>query len=137
MKPVLFLLLVYITFAAGCREEIIPPNDPVTNENEIVQRRTSSSYTFIINAKNISFDVTDSPGLNSLNTRLTINVQNYKTGEADIRLFSAGEMLHSITITGNTTGKSKDIVGVNPYSVKIKCENFTGQLKVQLTRIEY
>lgn len=137
MKPVLFLFLVFVLFAAGCREEVIPPNDPVTNENEIVQRRTSSSYTFIINAKNISFDVTDAPGLNSLNTRLTVYVQNYKTGEADISLFSAGETLHSITLTGNTSGKSKDIIGVNPYSVKIKCANFTGQLKVQLTRIEY
>lgn len=138
MKPgIIFILALFFLFISGCREEIIPPDDPVTNENEIVQRRTTSSYTFIINAKNISFNITDSPGLNSLSTRLTIYVENYKSGEADISLISAGEILHETTVSGNITGRSKDIIGVNPYTVNIKCENFTGQLKVQLTRIEY
>jgi hypothetical protein len=138
MKPgILLTFLLFVFIIAGCREEVISPGDPVTNENEIVQRRTVSSYTFIINAKNISFDITDTSGLNSLSTRLTIYVENYKSGEADIGIFSAGKILHETTVSGNTNGSSTDIIGANPYIVKIKCENFTGQLKVQLTRIEY
>jgi hypothetical protein len=137
MAPVKFYILplLFIIAVSGCREDIIPPNDPVTNVNEIVQRRTSNSYTFLINAKNISFSVVDQPGLNSYKTRLSLSVAEYGSGEANITVLSTDLVLKESKLDNNVTGTYTDITGLNPDIIKIICRNFTGQLKVQLTRI--
>ena len=130
----LFLLLLAIV--AGCREEIISPDNPVSNVNEPVETRTNNSYTFIINADNISFNRIDHLDLSSMNTRVYFNLADYSSGSVEISLFNQNNsIVYKEKISGNLTGSYFELKGQQPVTIIITCADFSGKLKIQLTSL--
>jgi len=121
---------------AGCREEIVPPDNPATNINEPVQMRYRNSYTFLINAEKISFDLVDYPDLRTSTTSLYFTLSDYKSGTVSISILNKDDgLIFSEQYADNLPGFYYEIKGNLPAKIKIRCSDFSGKLKVQLTGI--
>ncbi len=126
-------LLLSIILLASCREEIIPPNNPAGNINEPVQSRTNTSYTFTINANNISRSVNNYLSLQSTTFRLYATVLDISSGSVQIYLLdSFNNTWYSRTLVTETKNSSEELSGINLRQIQIKMNNFTGKLRIQL-----
>ena len=138
MKKICYhLIYVFILFSlilfGSCREDIVPPNNPAGNINEPVQTRTNNSYTFVINANNISKSVSNYLSLYSTNMRLYTSVLDISSGSVQIFLLNSYNYAwYSRTIATEIQDNYVELTGNYPNQIQIKMNNFTGKLKVQL-----
>ncbi len=128
-----FFMFLFIVLVMSCREDIVPPNNPAGNINEPVQTHTNNSYTFIINADNISRSVINYLSLHTTTMRIYTSVLDISSGSVQIFLLdSFNNTWYSRTIASETQNSSEELSGNNPRQIQIKMNNFTGKLKVQL-----
>ncbi len=122
-----------LIFFASCREEIVSPNNPAGNVNEPVQYHSNTSYTFIINADDISKSVNNFPSFNTTNIRLYTSVLDITSGSVQVFLLdSYNHAWYSRTFASETKNSAIDFSGNFANLIQIKMSHFTGKLKVQL-----
>lgn len=126
-----FIMLFFIL--TSCREDIVQPQEFATNVNEPVESKYWNSYTFLLNAENLSIDVTNNPQISSLTTRITISIIDYSSGYIHISLLDP-DLVSRFNYLGNEEERhfSEVIEGFLPR-LGIRTFNFTGKVKVQLS----
>ena len=132
------LLLFILSFVfVSCREEIVPPNNIAVNINEPIQTRTGNSYIFSINADKITATITDNTLLDTFKSRIYSVLADYSSGYVELKVkTSRNNVLYSKVFDNDTRGTLENIEGSQPDIIVINFQNFTGKLKITLSRAE-
>lgn len=127
------LALVFIVIS--CRENVLLPEQYTTTINEPIQKNEQNSYSFTINAQNISIDVVNVAQFTSHTSRITISIQDYSSGNVSVRV-NDKEMNSRFSYFGNEDEDlyTESLIGYVPGSISISTVNFTGILSIRLNR---
>lgn len=132
MKSAIHIFLFSVLFIS-CRQDVIPPDNPAGNINEPVYSRTNFSYTFTINASNITRTVTNSTFLDTFRSRIQVVVVDYSSGSVEVVVEDDDVRLYSAVLNQNTNGMLEEINGFRPETITINFIDFTGKFRVTLT----
>ena len=138
MKQIFIYIYFFVTVILlfiSCREDIIAPDNFATNVNEPILINESNSYSFVINAQNISIDVVNNTNFNANTSRVSITIVEYSSGSVRIRIIEE-QTKSRFTYFGNDEEDffSESLNGYVPASVAIKTVDFSGKLKIELNR---
>lgn len=134
-KFILFFILFIAFLLISCREEINSPDKFARNVNEPLEANNFNSYTFLIDADKISIDYDKKPDFTSFNTRILITISDYSSGTIRINVKdSQSENRFSYFGNNNEDFYTELLNGFIPYSIELATTNFTGKLKIQLSR---
>lgn len=134
MKKFILLFIILIT-SFSCREEIIEPDNLVGNINVPVQLRERNSYTFLLNARSLTMNMSVPIYFSSSKTRFNIQLIDYESGYANIsvqdlsnrerfRYFAAEEVSYYTEL----------LDGYVPTTISIYTDNFSGKIKVEFRK---
>jgi hypothetical protein len=129
------LITILLLLFVSCRENIIAPDNFAGNINEPILISEPNSYTFFINAENITIDVVNNSLFSSTTSRITISIVNYSSGSVSVQVIDP-QSISRFNYFGNDDESSytEALNGFVPQSVGIKTVGFSGKLKVQLTK---
>jgi hypothetical protein len=132
--------LIVLTIAAfifnSCREEIISPKNNSGNLNEPFKSSYRNSYTFILNADNISQTVVDFPSITYSNSRVFVSLLDHAAGSVEVVILTKSrQVLYRNKLVEDNNGSYGVVEGVKPEIIEIYLNEFTGKLKFQLTGV--
>lgn len=129
------LITILLLLFVSCRENIITPDNFASNINEPILISEPNSYTFFINAENITIDVINNALFSSTMSRITISIVNYSSGSVNVRVIDPQSISRFNYFGSNDESLFTEALnGYVPQYVGIKTINFSGKLKVQLTK---
>lgn len=130
-----FFFVIVIFLSSSCRENIIAPDSFATNVNEPILVNESNSYSFVINAQNISIDVLNKTNFSAHTSRVSITIVDYSSGYVRIRIIDE-QTNNRFSYFGNDDEESytESLNGYVPASVGIRAVDFSGKLKIELNR---
>ncbi len=129
------LITILLLLFVSCREDIITPDNFASNINEPILISEPNSYTFFINAENITIDVVNNASFSSTMSRITISIVDYSSGSVNVRVIDP-QSISRFNYFGSDDESlfTEALNGYVPQSVGIKTFGFSGKLKVQLTK---
>lgn len=128
---ILFLLILFIS----CREDIIHPDEFAGNVNEPVQINSRNSYTFIINAKNLSISNSALASFNTSLARISVTLIDYESGYVNITVKDLNDIERFRYFVEDDVSLFTEVIdGHLPNTIDIRMQEFSGKLKVQLSR---
>lgn len=127
--PFIVILLI------SCREEIVEPNNLVGKINEPVQIRENNSYMFLLNAENLTMNMSVSLYFNSSRTRFNVKLIGYESGYTNVvvqdyrdvekfRYFIAREVSYHTEL----------LDGYVPTTINIRTNEFTGKIQIEFRK---
>ena len=138
-NPKYYLLIVFFLaffILTSCREEIISPRNNSGNVNEPYKSSLRNSYTFILNAENVSQIVVDYPNISYLNSRVFISVLDHASGSVEVVVLTKSRsVLYRTKLVEDNNGSFGEVQGIKPEVVEIYLNGFSGKLKFQLTGV--
>lgn len=139
MKTNSFIMFAAIAFfsvaLSSCREGIIDPQNSVGNLNEPVIFKSASAYTFLIDAKNVTFTKIDQTYLDITKTDIGITVSDYSGGTVYINVIGDNlSTLYNNQISNDINGKQASIENHIADKLHVEFYNFSGKLKIQMTK---
>jgi len=131
---IIFFFTVTLQFTS-CRENIIAPDNFATSVNEPILINEINSYTFVINAKNISIDVTNDTNFNSFASKISITIIDYSSGSVEVRVIDK-QLNDRFSYFGNDDEFffNELLRGYIPEAIGIKAVDFSGKLRIQLNK---
>lgn len=137
MKTVSLILLVIGLLCAvllsSCREDVVAPGNPAGNVNQPIRLKSNSSYTFIINAENISTSLLDYSGITSRHSKLFLALDDYKQGRVSFNITEySSQLVYQKQLSENLDQMTISLEGNTPDIINIRFFGFTGKLKIQL-----
>jgi hypothetical protein len=134
MKRKLFFILMML-FLTSCREEIIPPNNPSGNINQPVKEVTLNSYTLVLNAGNITYNLYDYVRFDNSRAQVYLSILDYSSGTVDVSLLGKSKkVIFSKMIDTGINGEIARLNNEVPDAVIMNFKNFTGKFKVTISR---
>ena len=127
---------IFVLFAiVSCREDIIPPGNFVGNINEPVQIKDNNTYTFLINAKDLTLNVKNKPLFTSATSKITINIFDYRKGYITIRVDDRFDN-ERFNYFGNRNIDffTESFLGWVSDTISISAVNFSAKIKIELRR---
>src|SRR3989304_5987016 len=132
---VIIFILAAIVFYS-CREEVISPKNNSGNVNEPYRSSFRNSYTFILNAENLSQNVIDYPSISYSNSRIFVSVLDHTAGSVEVIILTKSrQVLYRNKFVEDNNGSYGIVEGIKPEIIEIYLNGFTGKLKFQLTGI--
>lgn len=127
--------LITAVVIPSCREGIINPGNPAGNLNEPLVSKSGNVYTFQIDAEKVSFLKTDNTLLNITETDVYVTVIDYQGGSVQIKVIGESkQVLYQALVTSDMSGKQASIINHLPESVSLLFQNFSGRLKIELSK---
>jgi hypothetical protein len=138
MKRIFIYIYFFVTVILlfiSCREDIIEPDNFATNVNQPILINESNSYSFVINAQNISIDVINNTNFSANTSRVSITIVDYSSGYVSVRIID-NQTNNRFSYFGNDDEDffTESLNGYVPASVRIKAVDFSGKLKIELNR---
>lgn len=134
LKRIVFILSV-TTLMISCREEIIEPGNLIGKINEPVQLRENNSYMFLLNAENLTMDMSVPLYLNSIRTRFSIKLIGYESGYTSVAVQDNQDMeKFSYFINREISYYTELLDGYVPATIKIRTNEFTGQIQIEFRK---
>ncbi|NNG27479.1 MAG: hypothetical protein HKM87_08130 [Ignavibacteriaceae bacterium] len=128
---ILFLLMLVVS----CREDILHPDDFVGNVNEPVQLNSRNSYTFIINAKNLSMNISALASFNTTLARISVTLVDYESGYVNVTVKDLDEVERFRYFANEDVSLFTEVInGYLPNSIEIRMQELSGKLRIQLSR---
>jgi hypothetical protein len=128
-------LLIILVIALSCREEVIEPDNFVENVNEPVQINERNSYIFLLNARELSMDLSVPAYFNSYRARFNVTLIDYETGYISIAVEDGNNKERfRYFLTENVSYHSDILDGYVLNTIKIRTENFSGKIKVEFRK---
>ena len=132
----LIVLIITAFIFNSCREEIISPKNNSGNLNEPYKSSYRNSYTFILNADNISQTVVDFPSITYSNSRIFVSVLDHTGGSVEVVILTkTRQVLYRNRLAEDNNGSYGVVEGIKPEIIEIYLNSFTGKLKFQLTGV--
>ena len=127
--PCLLILVI------SCREDIIHPGEFAGNVNEPVQINSRNSYTFIINAKDLSMSVSTLASFNTTLTRISVTLIDYESGYVNVSVKDLNDVERFHYFADENVSLFTEVIGgYLPNSIDIRMQELSGKLRVQLSR---
>ncbi len=129
------LALVFFTslLFSSCRDEIISPDNPVGNINQPVQIKSSSLYTFLLSANNLSTTIIDYPELSGTRPTLNVSLNDFNQGQLSLSIYeNPGRLVYQTVLTKKIKPFSAILESVHADKIEFNFISFTGDLKIQL-----
>ena len=134
MKKFILLLIILIT-SFSCREEIIEPDNLVGNINEPVQLRERNSYTFLLNARSLTMNMSVPIYFSSSKTRFNVRLIDYESGYANISVLDLSKIERfRYYIAEEVSYHTELLDGYVPTSISIYMDNFSGKIKIEFRK---
>jgi len=128
----MFFLLILLV---SCREDILHPDDFSGNVNEPVQINSRNSYTFIINAKDLSMSITALASFSTTFARISVTLVDYESGYVNVTVKDLDEIERFRYYANEEVSLFTEVInGYLPNSIDIQMQELSGKLKVQLSR---
>jgi hypothetical protein len=131
----IYFFAAFVLLSISCREDIIPPDTYATNINEPILINESNSFSFVLNAQNISIDVVNNTRFSANTSRVSITIVDYSSGYVSVRVIDR-QTNNRFSYFGNDDENffTESLNGYVPASVGIKAVDFSGKLKIELHR---
>jgi len=128
----IFFLLIFVI---SCREDIIHPDEFAGNVNEPVQLNSRNSYTFIINAKNLSMNISALTSFNTTLARISVTLIDYEAGYVNISVKDLNSFERFRYFADEDVSLFTEVInGYLPNTIDIRMQELSGKLRVQLSR---
>ncbi len=128
------LIIICITFIS-CREEILEPNNPAGNINQPFQENKLNYFNIVMTASNLTYEFEVDLNFNSSDSRIFISVVDRQKGNVTVNVLSENKnLIYVASIETEIPYLIDRIRGNVPNKVKISCNDFSGKLRVQLSR---
>jgi hypothetical protein len=135
MKRILSPLVFIIITLTSCREEIIPPNNPTGNMNQPVKEVTLNSYSFLINAGDITYNLYDYVRFENSRAQVYLSIFDYNSGSVEISLIGKSKrVIYSKKVESDLNGEYFRITNEIPDAVIINFKDFTGKFKLTVSQ---
>ena len=130
-----FSVLLFLTlFIFSCREEIVDPGNFAGNINEPIHVNNSNSFTFLINARQFSMNLSVPATLNSSASRISITLNDHESGTVSISIRdSENRERYNHSLAEDVSYFTDLMDGFVPDRVQIRTDSFSGKLRIQLT----
>ena len=133
MKRIIFILSLF-TLLFACREDIIHPDEIAGNVNEPVQVNSRNSYTLIINAKNLSINISALASFNTTLARISVTLIDHESGYVNVSVKDLNDIERFRYFVNNEVNLYTEVIdGYLPNTIDIQLQELTGKLKVQLS----
>jgi len=134
-RLILNILLFSITMIfISCREEIIQPDNISGNINQPTQIKEFNFYTFIINADNANFTITEPTNFTFDIVNLLITNLDYAKGVVKLNILNDnGDSYFEYFVNEEIASRIISVQGFIPSLIEIQLIDFTGKFKVQLS----
>lgn len=131
----IFFFFSVLLLCISCREEIITPDNYATNVNEPILINESNSFSFVINAQNISIDVVNNTHFSASSSRVSITIVDYSSGYVSVGIIDK-QTINRFNYFGNEDERlfTEALHGYVPGSVRIRAVDFSGKLKIELNK---
>ena len=128
----IFFLLILVV---SCREDIIHPDEFAGNINEPVQINSRNSYTFIINAKDLTMSISALALFNATLARISVTLIDHESGYVNVSVKDLNDVERFRYFADDDVSLFTEVIdGYLPNTIDIRMQEFSGKLKVQLSR---
>lgn len=130
----LLFQIIIIFFFAGCREEILAPDNYAGNINEPIQDNKTNYYGLIINAKELTSNITAVTNFNYHTTKTLVTISDLEGGSITFTIRDKqGVSLYRFSVNSEVKNDFRKITSDIPGKVEISFNNFTGKMKFSLS----
>ena len=130
------LLFVILIISFSCREEIIEPDNMVGNINEPVQLTERNSYSFLLNAKNLTMSLSVPIYFSSARTRFNVRLIDYESGYINVSVQDLSKIERfRYYIAEEVSYHTELLDGYVPTTININTDNFSGKIKIEFRKI--
>jgi len=131
----LIFIFFFLILIISCREDIIHPDELAGNVNEPVQLNSRNSYTFIINAKDLSMNISTLTSFNTTLARISFTLIDYESGYVNVSVKDFNEVERFRYFADEDVNLFTEVInGYLPNTIDIRMQGFSGKLRVQLSR---
>lgn len=136
MRFILIICLFIISLA--CREEILDPYNPAGNVNQPYQELNLNYLNLILTADKFSQEFDIKVNFNTSDVRILISVIDRKEGNIQVNVLNENKsLIFTASIETEVANLIERISGNVPNSIKIKCSDFTGKFRLQLSKTNW
>ena len=131
----IFLLLSYLFCLSfwGCREDIYDPNNKDSSINEPITISYRNSYSFLINARQITYYVADSTQIDGPAAQLSVSLDNYQAGYVEVYITDLQKnSVYSGRFNSNIKSMTAYLNGHLPERLALNFQNFSGNLRIDI-----
>lgn len=130
----LFLIITLIILS-GCREEILEPYNPAGNINQPYQEKKLNYFNLVMTASNLTYEIDSDLNFNSSDSRILVSVIDRQSGTVTINVLNDSKnLIYVASIETEVPGLVDRIQGNIPNKVKIIFKDFSGKVKIQLSK---
>lgn len=129
------LLIISLIFLSGCREEILEPYNPAGNVNQPYQEKKLNYFNLVMTASNLTYEFDSDLNFNSSDSRILVSVIDRQSGTVTINILNdKRNLIYIASIETEVPGLVDRIQGNIPNKVKIIFKDFSGKVRVQLSK---
>lgn len=130
-----YFLIIICMFLISCREEILEPFNPAGNINQPFQENKLNYFNIVMTASNLTYEFEVDLNFNSSDSRIFISVVDRQKGNVTVNVLSENKnLIYVASIETEIPYLIDRIRGNVPNKVKISCSDFSGKIRVQLSR---
>lgn len=119
----------------GCREEILEPYNPAGNVNQPFQEKKLNYYNLTITASNLTYEFNSDLDFNSSDSRILVSVIDRQSGSVTINVLNnSRNLIYIASIETEVPNLIDRIQGNVPDNVKVVFNDFSGKLRIQLSK---
>ncbi|BDQ02549.1 MAG: hypothetical protein HRF52_04985 [Ignavibacterium sp.] len=133
MKLVIISVLLFAF--TSCREEILEPYNPAGNVNQPFQENKLNYLNLVMTASDLTYDFEINVNFNSSESRILISVVDREKGNVTVNVLNENKnLIYVASIETEIPGLVDRIRGNIPDKVRISCTDFSGKIRVQLSK---
>lgn len=130
-----FILSIIVLLVTSCREEILEPYNPAGNINQPFQEKKLNYFNIVMTASNLTYEFETDLNFNSSESRIQISVVDREKGNVTVNVLNVNRnLIYVASIETESADLVDRIYGNIPDKVKISFKDFSGKLRVQLSK---
>lgn len=130
----LFLFVIILSFIS-CREEILEPYNPAGAINQPFYENKLNYLSFVMTASELTNQFEIDVNFNSSDSQILISVIDRQNGNVTINVLNENKhLIYVASIETELSNLVDRIRGNVPKKIKISCRDFSGKIKIQLSK---
>jgi hypothetical protein len=128
-------LIISLIILTGCREEILEPYNPAGNVNQPYQEKKLNYFNLVMTASNLTYEFDSDLNFNSSDSRILVSVIDRQSGTVTINVLNDNRnLIYIASIETEVPNLIDRIQGNIPNKVKVIFKNFSGKVRIQLSK---
>lgn len=128
-------LIISLMILTGCREEILEPYNPAGNVNQPYQEKKLNYFNLVMTASNLTYEFDSDLNFNSSDSRILVSVIDRQSGTVTINVLNDNRnLIYIASIETEVPNLIDRIQGNIPNKVKVIFKNFSGKVRIQLSK---